>query len=154
MRLKLVAVGGLKPRSARGGPATRAARDLCDDYYARLKRYTTFEEVELKPAPAPKLQKAIERATQGAQVVAFDPKGEVLTSAQFARRLERLASQGKGVVAFLIGGAEGLPSQVVAAAHERWSLSALTYPHRLARVVVAEQLYRAMTILRGEPYDK
>ena len=61
--------------------------------------------------------------------------------------------RGKGVVAFVVGGADGLPAAIVKAAHERWSLSALTFPHRIARLVLVEQLYRAMTILRNEPYD-
>jgi 23S rRNA (pseudouridine1915-N3)-methyltransferase len=64
----------------------------------------------------------------------------------------RATARHKGIVAFLIGGADGLPPDVSRAAHDRWSLSALTFPHRLARLVLVEQIYRAMTILRGEPY--
>lgn len=130
----------------------RAARELADEYFGRVKRYCSFEELEIKPSA--KLQRAIDKAVDGAQVVALDPTGKALDSAGFARRLEGLASRGKGIVAFVIGGAEGLPQAAVDAADERWSLSALTFPHRLARVVLAEQLYRAMTIMRGEPYDK
>ena len=55
-------------------------------------------------------------------------------------------------MAFLIGGADGLPQETSSGAFDRWSLSALTFPHRLARLVLIEQIYRAMTILRGEPY--
>ena len=144
MRVLLVAVGSIKER------ATRA---LLDEYLGRLRRYCKVDEVELKAAAPAKLQAAIARATKDATVVALDVKGESLTSKQLARRFERLAARGKGVVAFLIGGADGLPKSVLANAHERWSLSALTFPHRLARVMVSEQLYRAMTILRSEPYD-
>ena len=143
MKIRVVAVGPLKQR---------AARELTDEYFGRVKRYCAFEEIEIKASS--KLERSIDKAVEGAQVVALDPAGKTLDSADFARRLERLASHGKGIVAFLIGGADGLPKANVNAAHERWSLSALTFPHRLARVVLAEQLYRAMTILRGEPYNK
>ena len=74
------------------------------------------------------------------------------SSEAFAREVGRWGSQGKGVVAFLIGGADGLPPAVSRGAAARVSLSALTFPHRLARLVLVEQIYRAMTILRGEPY--
>lgn len=126
-------------------------RDLLDDYVGRLKRYCPVEEIELKDGP--KVGDQIARHSEEATLVALDVKGEALTSKQLARRLERLASRGKGVVAFAIGGADGLPRETLARAHARWSLSAMTFPHRLARLVLTEQLYRGMTILRGEPYD-
>ena len=68
--------------------------------------------------------------------------------------LEAHATRGKGKIVFLIGGADGLPSEVLARSAEKLSLSAMTLPHRLARLVLAEQLYRAVTILRGEPYAR
>jgi 23S rRNA (pseudouridine1915-N3)-methyltransferase len=71
-----------------------------------------------------------------------------------AKRVERWSSRGKGIVAFVIGGADGIPADLLSRADARLSLSTLTLPHRLARVVLAEQLYRAMTILRGEPYAR
>ncbi|MSP26327.1 MAG: 23S rRNA (pseudouridine(1915)-N(3))-methyltransferase RlmH [Myxococcales bacterium] len=141
MKLRVVAVGKLK---------LRAERELCDEYYARLRRFGSLDEHELEDGP--KLLLGMRKKLEGANVVALDVKGRTLTSEELARRLEALASRGKGVVAFCIGGADGLPAAINADAAERWSLSALTLPHRLARIVVAEQLYRAMTILRGEPY--
>lgn len=145
MKLRVVAVGGLRHR---------AERELVDEYLGRVVHYCGCEHVEVKAAPPAALEKSLARATDGAAVVVLDVAGKVLSSEALARRLERLASRGKGVVAFVIGGAEGLPPAVVARADERWSLSALTFPHRLARVMLAEQLYRAMTILRGEPYAR
>jgi 23S rRNA (pseudouridine1915-N3)-methyltransferase len=142
--VRIVAVGTIKERSTRA---------LVDEYLGRIRRYCKVDEVELKAAAEAKLEQAIARATKDANVVALDVKGDSMTSKQLARRFERLAARGKGIVALLIGGADGLPRTVLAGADERWSLSALTLPHRLARVVVAEQLYRAMTILRSEPYD-
>ena len=80
--------------------------------------------------------------------------GETPSRAELAQKLEAWGSRGKGVVAFLIGGADGIPRSVSQAAEVRLSLSHLTLPHRLARVVLLEQLYRGMSILRGEPYAR
>lgn len=145
MRIRIVAVGKVKER---------AARELIDVYIGRIGHYCPCEERELKAAPAGKLTAAIERATAGATVVALDERGFAQTSGQLARAFERFASRGKGIVAFVIGGADGLPRAVLEGADARWSLSSLTFPHRLARLILTEQLYRAMTILRGEPYDR
>ena len=141
MKVRIVAVGRVK-----SGPE----KDLVDEYMGRLKRYCACELVELKHNDGERML----REASGATLIALDAAGEAPDSRGFARLIERYASHGKGVIAFVIGGAEGLPTQVRQAAHATWSLSALTLPHRLARVVLAEQLYRAMTILRGEPYDK
>jgi 23S rRNA (pseudouridine1915-N3)-methyltransferase len=75
-------------------------------------------------------------------------------SVDFARWLGARTSQGKGKVIFLIGGAEGLPPEILQRADDKLSLSQMTFPHRLARLVLVEQLYRAVTILRGEPYAR
>jgi 23S rRNA (pseudouridine1915-N3)-methyltransferase len=141
VKFRIVAVGRVK-----SGPE----KDLVDEYMGRIKRYCACELVELKNNDGERML----REASGATLIALDAAGEAPDSRGFARLIERYASQGKGVIAFVIGGAEGLPTQVRQAAHATWSLSTLTLPHRLARVVLAEQLYRAMTILRGEPYDK
>ncbi|HEX5100948.1 MAG TPA: 23S rRNA (pseudouridine(1915)-N(3))-methyltransferase RlmH, partial [Polyangiaceae bacterium] len=73
---------------------------------------------------------------------------------ELAARLERWGRRGKGDVAFVLGGAEGIPKALLDGAHARLSLSSLTLPHRLARVLLFEQIYRAFTILRGEPYAR
>ncbi len=128
-------------------------RDVIDEYAARVRRHVTIDELEIDPALTPvRAAAAIAKATEGARVVALDVTGKTLDSPQFARGLERCASTGKGIVAFCIGAADGLPPETLARADERWSLSALTFPHRLARLVLIEQLYRAMSILRGDPY--
>jgi 23S rRNA (pseudouridine1915-N3)-methyltransferase len=144
MRILVVAVGRVKERPLRG---------LVDDYLGRVRRYVPCDEIELADGPPAVLAPAFARATAGAAAVALEIAGRPLGSPAFARELERLGSRGKGVVAFLIGGADGLPEGTSSAAQERWSLSPLTFPHRLARLVLAEQIYRAMTILRGAPYS-
>ena len=103
----------------------------------------------------PVLRAAFEKKIpEASHVVALDVVGRSMTSEAFARWLEARATRGKGKIVFLIGGADGLPSEVLARSAEKLSLSAMTLPHRLARLVLAEQLYRAVTILRGEPYAR
>ena len=140
MRLCVLAVGKIKERGL---------RETADDYLKRLQRYARCDEIEVRDGAA--LERAI---PPDAFVIALAVDGDAPTSEAFAKNLERWASRGKGVLAFLIGGAEGLPSELTPRANARLSLSSLTLPHRLARVVLFEQLYRAMTILRGEPYAR
>lgn len=139
MRWIVVAEGKL-----RQGPN----RALCDDYLKRLRRYGKAEVVEVRQAD--QLRAAVPR---NSYVVALTRRGTAWSSRELARRLQRWKLGGRDV-AFLIGGAVGLPRSVVRAADDRWSLSALTLPHELARVVLLEQLYRAESILKGEPYHR
>src|SRR5262249_36539969 len=127
MRLLVVAVGRVKDRPL---------REVLEDYLGRLRRYVPCDEIELADAPADKLSAAFAKATAGATSIALEVTGRALSSEAFARELERRAREGKGVVAFLIGGAFGLPPSVSQRAADRLSLSALTFPHRLARLVL------------------
>lgn len=140
MRVTLLAVGKLKDR---------ALRSIADDYLTRIRRYLRCDELELKDAQA--LARSV---PEGAFAVALEVNGEPLSSDAFARRLEAWGSRGKGEIAFLIGGAEGIPKDTSERADARLSLSSMTLPHRLARIVLFEQIYRACTILRGEPYAR
>lgn len=140
MKISVIAVGKL-----RDGPS----RALADDYLGRLRRYLRAEEVEVKD------NAALERAVpEDAVVVALEVWGKALSSEAFAQRLEGWGRTGKGNIAFLIGGAEGIPEAVSRRAQFHLSLSTMTLPHRLARILLFEQLYRALTILRGEPYAR
>lgn len=143
MRIVIVAVGKVKDRPL---------REAIDEYVGRVRRYVAVDEIELPDGPPERVRAGFEKATREANVVAMEVTGQALGSEAFARMVERLGARGKGTIAFLIGGADGLPAEVSKAAHARVSLSALTFPHRLARLVLVEQIYRAMTILRGEPY--
>ena len=89
----------------------------------------------------------------GARVVALDERGAAWTTRELAHRLEDWMGDGRAL-ALLVGGADGLAPACIEAAEHRWSLSPLTLPHGLARIVVAEQLYRASTIRRGHPYHR
>lgn len=140
MKISVIAVGKLRDAPSRA---------LADDYLGRLRRYLRAEEVEVKD------DAALERAVpEDAVVVALEVWGKALSSEAFAQRLEGWGRTGKGNIAFLIGGAEGIPEAVSRRAQFHLSLSTMTLPHRLARILLFEQLYRALTILRGEPYAR
>jgi len=151
MRILLVAVG-----RSRNGPE----RDLYRHYAARLKWPMTLKEVEVKERLPPESLKAREgelllaALPEDAAVIALDESGALLDSAGFARRLGQWRDRGTGTVAFLIGGADGLSAEVLRRCEWRWSLSRLTFPHALARLLVVEQLYRASSIIAGHPYHR
>jgi 23S rRNA (pseudouridine1915-N3)-methyltransferase len=136
----LLAVGKQKPRSL---------RELTDDYLGRIRRMTRIEEREVQDDRA--LAKSI---PEGAHLVLMQVGGRELSSDALSRQIEAWASTGKGDICFVIGGAEGLPEEVTKRGHFELSLSRFTLPHRLARLILLEQIYRALTILRGEPYAR
>jgi 23S rRNA (pseudouridine1915-N3)-methyltransferase len=124
-------------------------QSLCDEYVERARRHVPVEvdEVEhddglLRGLPA------------GAEVIALEPGGDSWNTAQLTKHIEKRMVQGARALVFLIGGADGLPAGVVAQAQRRLSLSPLTLPHRLARVILCEQIYRAISVIRGEPYSR
>lgn len=153
MRLTLVTIGR---------PKNKAVQSLITEYTTRLKRYCRFEHVvvsegqrgdrdAIRRAQSDALLQAIPK---GARLVVLDERGKAWTSDALARAIEHDQLHGDSHWALVIGGAEGHDERLRDAAHRVWSLSALTMPHELATVVVVEQLYRAMTILRGEPYHR
>jgi 23S rRNA (pseudouridine1915-N3)-methyltransferase len=89
----------------------------------------------------------------GARIVALDPGGKEMDTPELAGRLEKQLAAGQDL-ALLIGGPEGLAPDCLSAAHERWSLSRLTFAHPVVRVVLAEQLYRAWSVVKGLPYHR
>jgi 23S rRNA (pseudouridine1915-N3)-methyltransferase len=143
VKIVIVAVGRLKEPEF---------RTLTDGYIARVRRHFPVEEFEVADGPASVLTDALARHARGANIVALEAAGRELDSPAFASELERLGRTGKGDIAFVIGGKAGLPRDVLERATVTWSLSRLTFPHRLARLVLIEQLYRATAILRNEPY--
>jgi 23S rRNA (pseudouridine1915-N3)-methyltransferase len=158
MRLLIAAVGKLKQGPERElirhylGRAEAAGRKL------HLSPLAVVELPESKAATA-KARKAAEGEALLAKIplshrlIALDPSGEALSSEAFAARLAKLRDGGAEGVAFVIGGADGLSPELLAKA-KAISLGAMTLPHGLARIVLAEQLYRAATILSGHPYHR
>jgi 23S rRNA (pseudouridine1915-N3)-methyltransferase len=127
----------------------RRLEAVCQEYVDRARRHlpVAVEEVESDAD-------LLGNLPTGAEVVALEPGGDCWTTPEFIKYLGRGMVQGKRAIAFLIGGAEGLTPATVKAAHRRLSLSPLTLPHRLARVILCEQIYRALSAVRGEPYNK
>jgi 23S rRNA (pseudouridine1915-N3)-methyltransferase len=145
VRVKLIAVGKAKDRDL---------RSLLGDYYARIGRYAKLEEIEIKDGKADEVAKRLTRSIPDrSRVVALEVDGRSLSSRDLASWLERAENESVQNVVFLIGGAYGLPQELSKKADLRLSLSAMTLPHRLARLFLAEQIYRAFSISRGEPYD-
>lgn len=104
-------------------------------------------------AKAKEGQRILQRLKPGDHVVALDERGRGWSSTELAREVDRWQNH-QPSVALVIGGPEGLATEVLERANQTWSLSAMTFPHGLARVIVVEQLYRAWTILQGHPYHK
>jgi len=135
------------------------------EYEERARRYWKLEVAEVEAGapgkdPAPgrvkdaEARRILGRIPQGFTVVALTRTGKGLGSRELAALLEGDAVRASPGVAFVLGGAFGLADEVLAQAARRLSLSALTLPHEMARLVLAEQLYRAGTLVRGEPYHK
>lgn len=125
------------------------------EYEQRLARYAKIETVLVRDSGLNAERDALlARLPAGEHVVALDERGLQLGTAELTERLRGFARRGSATVSFVIGGADGLHADVKARAQESWALSRLTLPHRLALVVLLEQLYRAHTILRGERYHR
>jgi 23S rRNA (pseudouridine1915-N3)-methyltransferase len=155
MKVLLLAVG--RPR----GPIAEAVAG----YETRLRRYFGFDAVEVKEEPfrrdgdAARVREAegkrmLERLPAGMELVALHETGTPWTSPQLAEYLAELAVRASPGAAFVIGGAYGLSDELLTRARTRLSLGAMTLTHEMARLVLTEQLYRAGTIQRGEPYHK
>lgn len=145
MRVRIIAVGKAKDRDL---------RSLLGDYYARIGRYAKLEEIEVKDGKVGEVAERLARSIPDrSRVVALEVDGQSMSSRGLATWLERAENQSVQTVVFLIGGAYGLPPDLSKKADLRLSLSAMTLPHRLARLFLAEQIYRGFSILRGEPYD-
>ena len=155
MHAKLIAVGERMPGWVAEGFA---------EYAKRLSRDLPLELVEIKPgargkgrddarAMADEGAALIAALPRDAYVVARDGHGSTWSSEQRAHQLSNWRRAGRDL-AFLVGGPEGHPSEVLDAAAETWSLGPLTLPHMLVRLVVAEQLYRAAALLANHPYHR
>jgi len=153
VKFLVVAVGHRMPDWVNAGVA---------EYAKRMPREARVELVALKPAPRGGPVKSV-LAAEGGRIrdalpagcikVALDERGTLINSMELARRMARWREAGRAV-AFIIGGADGLDESVKRAADFAWSLSPLTLPHGLARVALAEQLYRAVSILHNHPYHR
>ncbi len=155
MRARLIAIGERMPTWVAEGFA---------EYRKRLSHDLPLDLIELKPGARGKGRDDV-RAMQdegaailaalprGTHVIALDGGGKMWSSEELAEQLAKWRMAGRDL-AFLIGGPDGHASEVLARADQKWSLGALTLPHMLVRLVLAEQLYRATTLLAGHPYHR
>lgn len=148
--------------AAVGTPGTAGVARAIREYEERARRYFRLEVIEVASvsAPSPRAvrrregEALVRRVAEELEVFALTREGKGLTSRGLARYLGRLSTYGRPGAAFLLGGAHGLSASVRERADHRLSLSPMTLPHELARLVLTEQIYRAGTILRDEPYHK
>lgn len=159
MHIQIVAVGKLKEKYLTLG---------IEEYAKRLGPYIklTFSEVPDEKAPeqlsaseeAQVKQRECERILAQIKpdtyIIAAAIEGELLTSEKLASHIENLATYGRSQIAFVIGGSLGLSDEVLKRAHLKISFGRFTYPHQLLRLVLVEQVYRVVKIIRGEPYHK
>ena len=126
-------------------------REILDDYVKRVSRHSPVEIIEVRNAEA-----AIKKldADRAATVVLLDAAGKNLDSNALAKWLGELRDRGTRELIFVCGDADGFPEALRQRAPQKLSLSAMTFSHELARVMLAEQLYRAFAILSGSPYPK
>jgi 23S rRNA (pseudouridine1915-N3)-methyltransferase len=143
MKIRLIMLGKTRREEA---------RMLVEDYAGRIKHYAEIEILELRDAGPAALRKL--KIDPAAVVMLLDAAGKQFTSQQFASWLGDLRDRGTREVVFLCGDAAGFPDDLRARARHRISLSTLTMPHEFARVLLAEQIYRAFAILAGHPYPK
>jgi 23S rRNA (pseudouridine1915-N3)-methyltransferase len=131
-----------------GKPKDPHANAMAEDFVARAARFAPVEMREIRPARAD-----LPAKHPAARKVFLDPAGKPIDSAAFAALIAKAEMDGRDLV-FLIGGHDGLPPAWAARADLLVSLSALTFPHELARAMLAEQIYRAFATLRGHPYPR
>lgn len=159
MKYTLIAVGKVREK---------AYRAMADEYLKRLSRYARVEEIQIPDEQEPaSLSPALEEQIKDKEgagilrhvkpedyVIALDIEGQQPSSVEFAHQLQKMTMQSIPSVVFIIGGSLGLSSSVLQRTDQRMSMGRMTFPHQLARVMMLEQLYRAMKINAGERYHK
>jgi 23S rRNA (pseudouridine1915-N3)-methyltransferase len=151
VRYRVVAVGKVK----RG-----FVRDGCDRYIQLLSSLTQFELVEVRdhsglgPTEARRRHDTEMLAAAEGVLVALDERGTLVDTATLAKRIEQFDVRGDSRMTLFIGGPDGHGEELHAAVHQTWSLSPLTFPHELARLILLEQLYRVESLRAGHPYHR
>ena len=159
MSLVVIAVGKLREKPYRA---------MADEYLKRMSRLTKIEEIELNDLAEPAVsseaieeqiklkegEEILKKLKPGDRVIAMTIPGKQYTSPELSDHLEDLKNRGCSRTVFIIGGSLGLGRNVLERADEEMSMSKMTFPHQLARVMLLEQLYRACKIAAGEKYHK
>ncbi|MCR4436314.1 MAG: 23S rRNA (pseudouridine(1915)-N(3))-methyltransferase RlmH [Clostridiales bacterium] len=159
MKITVIAVGKLKGKYLKDGIA---------EYGKRLSRFCDLEIIEVEDEQVPEhlsevqelqikkkeAQRVLRKVKDGTLLVVLDLKGEMPDSEEFAAKLRSFFVSGNSHISFVIGGSLGLDPELIKKAHYRFSLSRLTFPHQVARLVLLEQVYRAFKIINGETYHR
>lgn len=159
MRITIITIGKIKERFF---------TEALQEYTKRLSKYIRLEMIELADEKTPdapsdreidiilekEAQRIFSRIPAGAYVIALAIEGKMLTSEELSEKLASLGLQGDSHVAFVIGGSLGLSQSVLQKSDFQLSFSKMTFPHQLMRVILLEQIYRAMRIMKNEPYHK
>lgn len=159
MHISIVSVGKLKEKYLKMG---------IDEYAKRLTPYAKLQLIEVPDEKAPENlseaemvqvkekegERILTHLKPDTHVIAMAIEGEMWSSEKLANQLDQLAIYGKSSIAFIIGGSLGLSQAVMQRANQHISLSKMTFPHQLVRMILLEQIYRGFKINRGEPYHK
>ncbi len=159
IKITIISIGKVKEKNFLGS---------IDEYTKRLTRYTKVEFISLKQGHTSQEMsdkdirsvkedeglRIIERLAERDYVVALDLKGSELTSEEFSKKIQKLRVSGKSNITFIIGGSHGLSERVLKRADFRICFSKMTFPHKLMKVILVEQIYRAFKIINNEPYHK
>ncbi|GAB4071946.1 23S rRNA (pseudouridine(1915)-N(3))-methyltransferase RlmH [Barrientosiimonas marina] len=159
MKLSVISVGKLKEKYLKQG---------IEEYLKRLSSYADVQMVEVTDEKAPETlseadindvkrkegERILSHISRDAYVITLEIGGKLLTSEQFAAKLDELATYGKSKMVFVIGGSLGISQDVQTRSDLAMSFSRLTFPHQMMRLILLEQIYRAFRIMRNEPYHK
>jgi 23S rRNA (pseudouridine1915-N3)-methyltransferase len=155
MQIVLIAVGTKMPNWVEAGYAEYAKRmpPECRLTLVEVPAVQRSKSTDADRAMGQEGERMIKAIPKGSRVVALDVKGEMHSTESLATAIERQMGSGRDL-ALLVGGADGLAPECLQRADERWSLSRLTFPHPLVRVILAEQIYRAYSFSRNHPYHR
>ena len=159
MKIRIIAVGRLKEKFY---------SEAVDESKKRLSKFCEVEIIEIADEKAPeKLSAAelcgikdaegrriLEKIAVSDTVIAAELRGKMLSSVEFAEKLQGFMLDGRSRITFIIGGSNGLSADVLARADFKWCFSPLTFSHQIFRIMLMEQIYRAFKIINGEPYHK
>lgn len=147
LKIKIIALGKLKEKFY---------AEACDEYLKRLTLYceTTVKELPEGPSLLSEAKKIKQEIPQGAYVIAMCIEGDSMSSTQLATLLQTIQNNGKSKLCIILGSSDGMSEEIKELADCKLSMSKMTFPHHLARVLILEQIYRAMSITSGGKYHK
>ncbi len=146
MNIKILAVGKIREKYLKTG---------IDEFLKRIQPYSSIQVFEISPDnPDIETEKILKQLGDNSYFIVLDIKGKHLSSENFAEKIKEISLSGVNQLVFAIGGADGLSNEVRGKADFLLSMSSMTFPHQMARLMLIEQVYRAFRIINNEPYHK